>query len=96
MARSGPGVTAEGIGVSRGDLADAVEEVADHHELVVGVVREDVAGDADEVAEDFLVPGGGGLGGLYQQPTWRHPRICRLCRRGLEERSGAGVITVPC
>jgi len=31
-----------------------------------------------------------------RQPARRHPRIFLLCRRGLEERSGDGVITVPC
>jgi len=59
-------MAAEGIGVSCGELPDAVEEVADHQELVFGVVSEEVAGAADEVAEDFLVPGRGRLGGLHQ------------------------------
>ena len=66
MAWPGPGVAAEGVGVGGGELPDAVEEVADYQELVVGVVSEQVPGAADEVAEDFLVPGGGGLGGLHQ------------------------------
>ena len=48
-----------------GELPDAVEEVADHQELIVGVARQEVPGAADEVAEDFLVPGGGGLCGLH-------------------------------
>ena len=66
IAWSGPGGAGEGIGVGGGELADTVQEVADHQELIVGVAGEEVAGATDEVAEDFLVPGGGGLGGLYQ------------------------------
>ena len=65
MAWSGPGVAGEGIGVGGGELPDAVEEVADHQELVVGIAGEEVPGGADEVSEDFLVPGGRDLGGLH-------------------------------
>lgn len=56
VAWLGPGVAGEGIGVGGGELPDAVEEAADHQELVVGVADQEVPGAADEVAEDFLVP----------------------------------------
>ena len=39
MAWPGPGVAGEGIGAGGSELPDAVQEVADHQELVVCVAR---------------------------------------------------------
>ena len=47
IAWSGPGVAAEGVGVGGGELPDAVEEIADYQELMVGVVSQEVPGAAD-------------------------------------------------
>src|SRR5215472_10137261 len=58
-------VAAKFVGVGGGELAGAVEEVADHSELVVGVGGQQVAGLPDKAAEDFPVPGSGGLGDLH-------------------------------
>ena len=55
---------AKRLGVGGGELADAGEEVVEEKELVVGVGGQQVAGPADEAAEDFGVAGGGGLGDL--------------------------------
>ena len=55
---------AEGVGVAGGELTGASEEVVDDLKLVICVGGEQFAGLADEVAEDLLVAGGGGCGGL--------------------------------
>ena len=59
------GRAAEAVGVGGGELPCAVEEVADHGELVIGEGGQKVAGLPDEVAEDLPVPAGGGLGDLH-------------------------------
>jgi hypothetical protein len=58
-------VATEGVCVVGGELPGPVEEVVDDLELVVAVGRQQLAGAVDEVAEDLLIPGGGGLGGVH-------------------------------
>ena len=58
-------VTAKGVCIGAGELPGPDQEVVDDLELVVGVARHELAGAADEVAEDLLIPCGGRLAGLF-------------------------------